>query len=46
MNEAMVLPIPTRFEGLGVVRTEYERSVVHLYPALEDSLYPVVEVTR
>lgn len=46
MNEAMVLPIPARFEGLGVVRTEYERSVVHLYPALEDSLFPVIEVTR
>ncbi|ASJ74243.1 quinoprotein relay system zinc metallohydrolase 1 [Granulosicoccus antarcticus] len=46
MNEAMVLPIPARFEGLGVIRTEYERSVVHLYPALEDVLYPVVEVTR
>ena len=46
MNEAMALSIPARFEGLGVVRTEYERSVVHLYPALEDALYPVVEVTR
>lgn len=46
MNEAMLLPIPARFEGLGVVRTEYERSVVHLYPALEDALYPKVEVIR
>ena len=46
MNEAMVLPIPPRFEGLGVVRTEYERSVVHLYPALEDELFPLIDVER
>ncbi len=46
MNEAMVAPIPARFEGLGVVRTEYERSVVHLYPALEDALFPVIEVNK
>jgi len=46
MNEAMLLPIPARFESLGVVRTEFERSVVHLYPALEDSLWPAIEVSR
>lgn len=46
MNEAMMLPISSEFEGLGVVRTEFERSVVHLYPALEDALYPVIQVTR
>lgn len=46
MNEAMLLSIPARFEGLGVVRTEYERSVVHLYPALEDELFPIIEVER
>lgn len=46
MNEAMALPIPVRFEGLGVVRTEYERSVVHLYPALEDALFPVIEISQ
>lgn len=46
MNEAMILPIAPEFEGLGVVRTEFERSVVHLYPALEDALYPVIEVTQ
>ena len=46
MNEAMMLAIPARFEGLGVVRTEYERSVVHLYPALEDELFPIIEVER
>lgn len=46
MNEAMQLSIPERFAGLGVVRGEFERSVVHLYPALEESLLPVVEVVR
>lgn len=46
MNEAMQLTIPARFEGLGVVRTEYERSVVHLYPALEDSLFPLIEIKQ
>ena len=46
MNEAMRLPIPHRFDGLGVARTEYERSVVHLYQAIEDEIFPVIEVTR
>jgi len=46
MNEAMQLDIPARFAGLGVVRTEFERSVVHLYPMLEERLLPVVEVER
>lgn len=46
MNEAMLQPIPNRFAGLGVVQTEYERSVVHLYPALEDELFPLIEVQR
>ncbi len=46
MNEAMALPIPARFNALSVLRTEYERSVVHLYPQLEDSIWQEVEVTR
>ncbi len=46
MNEAMVLPIPDRFNSLSVLRTEYERSVVHLYPNLEDTLLPEIELTR
>lgn len=46
MNEAMLLPIPPRFAGLGVVRTEFERSVVHLYPELEDALFEQIEITR
>ena len=45
MNEAMIQPIPARFEGLSVVRTEFERSVVHLYPTLEDSLLPIIEIS-
>ena len=43
MNEAMTLPIPERLAALGVARTEFERSVVHLYPALEDALIPRVD---
>ncbi len=46
MNEAMALPIPKRFDTLSVVRTEFERSVVHLYPALEESLFPLVDVNQ
>lgn len=46
MNEAMLLPIPPRFQGLGVVRDEYVRSVVHLYPSLEDELFPVIEINQ
>lgn len=45
MNEAMLLPIPERFASLGVARTELERSVVHLYPVLEDALFPRVDVS-
>jgi uncharacterized sulfatase len=46
MNEAMALEIPARFLALDVVRTEYERSVVHLYPAYEQVELPAVEVSR
>ncbi len=46
MNEAMQLPIPDGIAGLNVVREEFERSVVHLYPTLEDELMPLVDVTR
>ena len=44
MNEAMQLPIPPRLAALGVARGELERSVVHLYPGLEDELVPRVEL--
>jgi len=43
MNEAMTLPIPARFQKIDVVQTEYERSVVHMYLALEESLMPLIE---
>lgn len=46
MNEAMQMPIPKRFAGLGVVRTEYERSVVHMFQDLEDELFQVIDVVR
>jgi len=44
MNEAMTLPIPARFQKIDVVQTEYERSVVHMYLALEESLMPLIEL--
>ncbi len=44
MNEAMVLPIPKRFASMSVVETEYQRSVVHLYLQLEDSVMPLIEL--
>lgn len=46
MNEAMLLPIPPALASLGVARTEFERSVVHLYPGLEDQLFPRIDVDR
>jgi len=46
MNEAMAIPIPPIYQALNVVRTEYERSVVHLYGRLENSLLPEIEITR
>lgn len=42
MTEAMALPIPERFDTLAIAREELERSVSHLYPALEDKLLPFV----
>lgn len=44
MNEAMTLPIPARFQKIDVVQTEYQRSVVHMYLALEDELMPLIEL--
>ena len=44
MNEAMEHPIPSRFQSIDVVQTEYQRSVVHLYLGLEDELMPLIEV--
>ncbi len=38
MNEAMAAPIPARFAALGVARTEFERSVVHLRARMEEEI--------
>jgi uncharacterized sulfatase len=35
MNEVLARPIPAEFAALGVVTTEYRRSVGHLFPAAE-----------
>jgi len=42
MSEALDLPIPERFAGLGVLREEYRRSVVHLWPKIEQAMLPRV----
>lgn len=43
MTEAMALPIPAHFSQLALARYELERSVVHLYPAIEARLLPRVD---
>lgn len=40
MVEAGNLPIPSRFAGMAAARYELQRSVSHLYPALEVTLLP------
>jgi uncharacterized sulfatase len=35
MTEVMQTPIPERFKGVALVKNELQRSVSHLYPALE-----------
>lgn len=42
MAEALALPIPERFNGLGVLREEYQRSVSHLWPRIEQATLPRV----
>lgn len=44
MVEAGAMPIPARFEQMAAARYELQRSVSHLYPALEQSLWPRVDV--
>jgi uncharacterized sulfatase len=46
MNEVMRLPTPARFSRLAVMDTEYVRSVVHLYPAIELSSLPPLKTSR
>jgi quinoprotein relay system zinc metallohydrolase 1 len=41
MMEVMTAPIPARHARLGAQPTEFQRSVVHLYPQLEADLLPI-----
>ncbi len=38
MNEALQIPIPDQFAGMGNIQREYTRSVTHLYPRFEKEL--------
>jgi uncharacterized sulfatase len=40
MTEVMRLPIPDEFHRMSLLRSEFQRSVVHLYPDLERSVLP------
>jgi quinoprotein relay system zinc metallohydrolase 1 len=42
MTEAMKEPLPPSLSGLALARHEFERSVMHLYPALEAKRLPAV----
>ncbi len=42
MPEVLQLSLPERFRPLAVLKTEYERSVSHLYPAYELDTLPTV----
>lgn len=44
MVEAGTLPIPDRFATMAAARYELQRSVSHLYPALEAELLPRVDL--
>ncbi len=46
MVEAGALPIPARFAAMKVARYELERSVSHLYPAIEAQRLPRVDRSR
>lgn len=39
ITEVMQLPIPDRFAGLALVREEFVRSTVHLYPSIEQARF-------
>lgn len=43
MVEAGAMEIPARFAGLAAARYELQRSVSHLYPTLEERLWPRVD---
>lgn len=42
--EVMYLPIPERFRDMGAVLEEYQRSVSHLYPAIERETMSLMEM--
>lgn len=42
MTEVLNLPIPDRFAGMSVLREEYQRSVAHLWPRIEQEVLPRV----
>lgn len=42
MADVLNLPIPDRFQSLGVLREEYQRSVAHLWPRIEQAALPRV----
>lgn len=42
MAEVLNLPIPERFQGMGVLHDEYQRSVAHLWPKIEQAALPRV----
>lgn len=42
MLEAAQMPIPEEFNGIKVIKDEIERSVAHLYPAIEEKSLPFV----
>ncbi len=44
VNEAIALPLPSWTETIALSRYEFERSVMHLYPKLEASRWPRVDV--
>lgn len=46
MVEAGALPIPDRFAGFAAARYELQRSVSHLYPAMEAATLPRVDLSR
>ncbi len=46
MNEAMTLDMPAPFSTMAVAREEYQRSVMHLYPGVEASVWDAVTPDR
>lgn len=43
MTEAMAVPLPVWTDTIALARYEFQRSVMHLYPGLEDGTWPRVD---